>query len=261
MITAEELDQLCVPLADQLRIRRLVSPDELANALPSNHDDAYAWLSAYGQLRVWLARAKPRDDDQAAADTLVTGAMREAPLPVPGVDELMVYPKSFEGLLHIRVLDTQLDRLVSHLVNALRDEATFLEVDQGVQLATTVSYVIQLLAWAWTTPGPGLPFAAAEPQPVVPQHIQDLGPAELLAVTQAAHQFVAGIVACQTLIDATPTRDGGRRPSWAAFFEAVGAATHIDPRELAVSHSLAKVLSMAYIANDRLRVNVTVADT
>lgn len=253
MLSAADLDQACLPLLEQLRVRRVVSAAELADITPADHSDAYAWLSCYGQCRAWLASSKGEGNDEAEADALVMSALREVAMPVDGLDGIAVYPKSLEGMLQIKVLDAQLDRLVAGLIGMIGDDATLKEVDSGVQLATTVAYVMQLLAWAWTSEGHSLPFKATDAQPVVPEHIVALTPAQLLAITQAAHQFSASLAACQALIDPTPARDGGKRPSWAGFFEAVGAQTHIDPRELAVSHSLAKVLAMAYLASDRQR--------
>jgi hypothetical protein len=253
MLSAADLDGACTPLLAQLRARRVVSDAQLAEVVPTDHSDDYAWLSCYGQLRVWLAGGVPKDDDQAAADALVTSALRDVPIPVDGVEGLFVYPKSLEGMLQIMVLDAQLDRLVARLVAAIGEDASLLEVDTGVQLVNSVSYAMQLLAWAWTSEGYGLPFKASDPVPTVPEPITALGPEELLAITRAAHEFGARLAACQTLIDPTPVRNGGKRPSWAAFFEALGAQTHIDARELAVSHTLTKVLSLAYLASDRQR--------
>jgi hypothetical protein len=253
-LSPADLDAACTPLIDQVRARRLVSDGELTALVPTTHEDVWAWLHCYGQLRVWLANPKATGPDtEAVADALVTAAIREVAIPVPGLDGVSVYPKSLEGMLQLRVLDAQLGRLTAALVRAIGDDAAMIEIDGGVQLATATSYVMQLLAWAWTSPGHGLPFAAHEAMPVVPAHVQAWTPADLLAITQAAHEFTASLVAVQELVDPVPVSDGGRRRSWAAFFEAVGASTHIDPRELAVSHSLAKVLSMAYLANDRLR--------
>jgi hypothetical protein len=252
MLDVAAIEAVCVPLMEEARARRVVSPTALAEATPEITDDAYRWLNFYGQLRVWLTAPATVVDEQARADALVTAALREVAIPVPGVDGLSVYPKSLEGMLHLRMLDAQLDRLVARLVTLMSD-GTLREIDEGLQLTTATTYVMHLLAWAWTSEGYGLPFKPTDPEPVVPAHIAALGPAELLAITQAAHEFGASLAACQTLIDPLPVRDGGKRPSWAAFFEAVGAQTHIDPKELAVNHSIAKVLSMAYLASDRQR--------
>ncbi len=253
MLSAADLDGACAPLLTQLRARRVVSEDQLTAVVPTDHSDVYAWLSCYGQLRAWLVTAVARTDDQATADALVTASLREVAIPVPGLDGVAVYPKSLEGLLQIKVLDAQLDRLVARLVSVIGDDASLMEVDSGVQLVGAVSYVTQLLAWAWTSNTRGLPFAATDDDPTVPASVQAMGPRELLAIAEAAQGFTSSLAACQVLIDQTPSRDGGRRPSWAAFFEAVGAQTHIDPTELAVTHSLSKVLALAYLASDRQR--------
>jgi hypothetical protein len=251
-LSVADLEAACLPLTEQVRVRRVVPPSELEEATPTDHEDPWVWLHFYGRLRAWLAIPAPQVDEQARADALVTAALREVAIPVPGVDGLSVYPKSLEGMLQLRILDAQLDRLVARLM-ALINDGTLTELDAGLQLTTATTYVMHLLAWAWTFDGKGLPWKATDPQPLVPEHISALGPAELLAITQAAHEFGASLAACQTLVDPLPVRDGGKRPSWAAFFEAVGAQTHIDPKELAVTHSLAKVLSMAYLASDRQR--------
>lgn len=254
-LSAADLDAACVLLVEQVRVRRVVTPSELADATPTTHDDVWAWLHFYGKLRTWLERgASATETTEAEQDALVTAALREVPIPVEGVDGLHVYPKSFEGMLQLQVLDAQLDRLTARLVAMVGDEASLSMIDgSGVQLANAVSYVTKLLAWAWTSEGYGLPFKATDPEPQPPDHITALGPAALLAITQAAHQFTRSIAACQALIDPTPAREGGRRPSWAAFFEALGSQTHIDARELAVSHSLSKVISLAHLAADRQR--------
>ncbi|MCC7055691.1 MAG: hypothetical protein IT355_20640 [Gemmatimonadaceae bacterium] len=253
-LSAATLDAVCAPLAEQVRRRRIVPAEQLIDATPADYSDPYAWLTYYGQLRAWLAKPLPQNDAEASADELVTAAIREAPLPVSGLDGFAVYPKSFETMLQLKVLDAQLDRLVARLMRMIGDDATLIEIDSGIQLASAVTYVTQLIVWTWTSEGAGLPFRPTDSEPIVPERIVALTPAELLAISHAAHQFGASLAACQELIDPVPVRDGGKRASWAAFFEAVGAQTHLDPRELAVTHSITKVLSMAYLASDRLRV-------
>jgi hypothetical protein len=251
---AEDLDGACTPLLAQLRARRVVSEEQLAATVPTDHTDAYAWLSCYGQLRVWLVQVPAEATEHAQADALVTRALRDAPVLLPQIgDGIAVYPKSFETLLQLHVLNVQMDRLTARLAQLTSDGAPIDAVDTVVGVATATAYVQQLIAWAWCTPGSGLPFAATEAQPVVPAWVVALTPSELLAIAQAAHAFLETLGALQALIDPIPARDGGRRPSWSALFEAMGAEVHADPRELAVTYSLGKVLAMTRLASDRLR--------
>lgn len=256
MLSAEDLDAACVPLLEQLRVRRVVSAEQLADVTPTDYSDPYAWLSCYGQLRAWLSAAQPPRSDTAhdEADALVTRALREASISVPEAgDDISVYPKSFEGLLQLHVLSVQLDRLTARLSALLADGTPLDAVDTAVDIAVAISYVQQLIVWAWTAPGRGLPFAATESAPVVPAYVRAMGPADCLYVARAVTAFSEQLVALQILVDPTPSSAGDRRPSWAALFEALGAESHIDPRELAVTHSLGKVLSMTRLASDRLR--------
>lgn len=252
-LSSQDLDALCVPLLAHVKMLRLATDDEIRDATPQDFTDVYEWLRYYGRLCAWIAKPKAEDQTQADADGLVMDALREASIAVEGVPELRVYPKSLETLLQIKVLDRQVDRLTGGLLSLTGDGATLAGIDAAVPLAEALSYCVNLCAWTWTTEGPGLPFKATDPAPVVPEHIAALGPIELLAITHAAHRFGASLAACQQLIDPVPTRDNGKRPSWAAFFEAVGAATNTDPRELAVTTSFASVLARAYLAGDRLR--------
>ena len=250
-ISAQEIDLRCLSLIQAVKSRGVVPQAELDDAIPADQEDAEAWLSFYGQLRVWNAMPETRAIESDAADALVTAAIREAPIPVPEIDGCYVYPKSFETLLQIRVLDTQLDRLTARLISMLGEGASLEQIDGGVAVSACVAYVVHLLLWSWTSKGTGLPFDATNPEPTVPEHIKTLTSSQALAITFAAHQFSASIAACQQLVDPTPAREGGRRPSWAAFFESVGAELHMDAGELAVTSSLAKVLALAFLAGDR----------
>lgn len=254
---------MCTFLISQIRTRKAASEEELAEVIPTDTSDVRAWVQCYGRCHAWLAvaRLKQQTSPGRDADALVTAAIREVPVPVRGVDDLAVHPKSFETLLQIQVLDAQLGRLTARLVAMIGDDATLTEIDGGIELASAVSYVIGLMAWAWTSEGTGLPFKATESEPVLPERIKALAPQELLAITAAAHEFSASLAAVQELIDTLPSRDGGKRPSWAAFFEAVGAQAHADPRELAVTQSLARVIAQSYLASDRLRASASNEDT
>lgn len=259
-LDARELDTRCVPLIQAVRSRGGVPQAELDAIVPSDHSSVDAWLSLYAQLRVWVAMPDPRESRADDADALVTAAIREAPIPVPEIDGFFVYPKSFETLLQIKVLDTQLDRLTARLVTMLGENATLAVIDGAVEVTGVVAYVTCLMVWAWTSEGPGLPFKASDPLPVVPDRITALTPPDLMAVVMAAHRFTESLAACQQLVDPTPARDGGRRPSWAAFFEAMGSELKMDPRELAVTSSITKVLATAYLARDRQQARPDAAD-
>lgn len=254
VLSSPNLDAACLPLVEQVRLRRIVAEADLRAIVPQDHSDPWAWLSCYGQLRAWLAAPKPEARDQADADALVLHALREAPIPVPGLDGIAVFPKSFATMLQLRILDAQLDRMTARLITMIGEGAGLPQIDGAIELSSAVTYAQGLAVWSWIHPGPGLPFDPLDAEPKVPDHVVNLTPADLLAIASAVNQFSASLAACQTLIDPVPSRDGGSRPSWAGFFEAVGASTHVNPRELAVTHSLGAVLARAYLAADRQRV-------
>lgn len=253
-LTAEDLDAACVPLLDQVRVRRLASDAEVAALVPATHDDVWAWLTCYGQLRAWLARPVETADDHAAADALVTRAITEAPIVVAEVPGAVVYPKSFATLAQLHILALQLDRFTAAVQQRTAADATLDDLDDAVNVITACTYVQQLLLWAWITPGPGLPWAVEEAQPEVPVHVQNLSASDAMHIARAVTAFDGQLAALQVLLDPVPVSRGGRRPSWSALFEALGAEAHIDPRDLAVTHSLGKVLAMTRLASERLRV-------
>lgn len=259
-LTAADLDAACAPLADQVRTRRVVAPSVLEQATPTTHDDPWAWVSYYGQLRAWLAMPAVTEDAHAAADALVTRAITDSPVPVPEAGEgLVVYPKSFATLSQLHILSLQLDRFTARVADLTADGTPLEALDAAVDVITACSYVQQLVCWAWLTPGPGLPWDVGDAHPVVPEAIQTLTPTAAMRIAAAVGTFAEQLVALQHLIDPTPAREGGRRPSWSGLFEALGAEAHVDPRDLAVTYSLGKVLAMTRLAGERLRPAETAA--
>jgi hypothetical protein len=256
-LTAADLDVACSPLLAQLRARRVVSEAELTAIVPVDHEDAYAWLSCYGQLRAWVSGAGSgvTADSHDQADALVARSLRQAPVPLPeiGNGSWAVYDKSFQTLTHLLILDAQLNRLTARLVALTADGTTLDQIDDGLPVAEAVAYVTHLIVWTWITPGAGLPFDARDPAPVVPESVSTLSSLELLHIHRAIATFAQQTAALQVLIDPIAARDNGRRPSWSGLFESLGAEAHVDPGELAVTYGLNKVLAMTRLAGDRHR--------
>lgn len=253
MLDAAAIELLCVPLMEAVRARRLVPITTLADATPEPAADAVAWLQWYGQLRAWLAVAPVADSEHASADARVMRAIREAPVAIAGTSRA-VHAKSFTTYVQLHVLSLQLDRLTARLAHLSEDTVPLEAMDRVVDVATAVTYVQHLIAWIWLAPGPGMPFDAQDPAPVVPPEITALTPEDLLQIAQAIGVFAEDLAALQQLVSAAAPDGATRRPSWSGLFEAVGAEWHIDARELAVTHSLGKVLALTRLAADRLRV-------
>lgn len=50
-----DLAAVCLPLIEQVRLRRIVPEADLTAIVPPDHSDPWAWMQCYGQLRAWLA--------------------------------------------------------------------------------------------------------------------------------------------------------------------------------------------------------------
>ncbi len=252
MLTVADLDAACAPLAHQLRLRGDIPAAELDAAVPALEAPASAWLSYHGQLHRWLAAPAAAADGAAreTADATVLAALRRAPVPVAG-SALAVHPKSLATLLHLVAIDRVIDSLTVLAAEAARPEADAATRDRLYAIAPLLARAIGLAVWVWTTPGPGLPFDPADPEPTVPEALLALGPDDLLAVHEAVQAVLARGAAVQALIDPTPADQGGTRPTWSALFHALGATLAVSPHELQVVRTFDEVLALLQLEGDR----------
>lgn len=248
MLTLADLDAACAPLAQQLRLRGDIPAAELDAAVPGPDATGDDWLRFHGQLHRWLAAPSGAPvaaaSDHAAADARILEALSDTPVPVEGTS-LLVYPKSFVTLMHIAALDVTLDGLTRLYATCTTDEASAVERDQVERIGAAIAYTLGLVTWAWTTPGPGLPWDVSDGAPVLPAHIEALRPDETLTVHQAVATMHLRLAALQQLVDPVRAEDGGNRPSWSALFHGLGVELGVGADVLLAKKSLDAVLAMA----------------
>ena len=252
-MSKKELQQKCATLEEKVRARRLASDDELAEYRPARKSaPLWDWIWWYAQLVRFCGRLEQHESAGGEADALIVAALRAEPKTV-GLDggrSLQVYPKSFDALLNIHARD-QLLLWSTTRYAALRDNKNSADALQFLErMAAEIAYQYQLLAWAATTEGPGLPFAAeSDERPTVPAAIAALEPWDILRVQQAFVEVnVARLNALDKLIEPPKGDEKGGRPSWSVFLGSLAMKWQVDPKKLMRDHALVQLLAVVKLA-------------
>ncbi len=230
-------------------------------------DGLSGWIVAYGRCLWCLGRAVGHEAErnseagQAKVDAVLTAALRGAPetveLTLLDQDDrpqlVQVYPKSFEALAFCDALDGSLGNLTAALAFA-----ETLPPEESIPLRDRVLEAIALLqrqlCWAFTHPGPRLPFDSFGAPPEPPDWTRDLGPIDHLRILKGAkvvNRYRLAVLSQQLgRGDAT----GVPRPSWATLAATGAGELHVGTQTLLRDWSLESWIAQLQLAAEARRV-------
>lgn len=258
----EGLRQRCSDLRATLLQARLATEPELDAYAPGGRENREpgigGWIYCYASY-VGMARREETPEERTRredAEAAVLAALRDEPEPVELVQceqggaprTLHVYPKSFHALCHLTARDRELLKL-SVAAHVLSDSGLEENAQWGRELFAEISYQNQVMVWAVTAEGPGLPFPDTEPRPDPPAWTAALDPGDVIRVLRA-HQLVNGkrIGLIGDLL--SRGQDGGRRrgPGWATLAASAASELGVPSRTLLRDHALAGWLAQLSLA-------------
>jgi hypothetical protein len=225
-------------------------------------DTAEGWLGFLIQLHrrhAVLHARTPAGGGEAAVDPIDRVAL-EALAERPAVVTLLVppdaahaqvalAPKSWQALTHC----WDRDGAIAWLSDLLESATTAAEPPDYAWLAQAreeLIYQQALQVWAFSHPGPQLPWDPAGPPPAtVPAWILALDARDVLHLQIVAHQQHAEAFRALGALQGRPVEGTRRRPlPWATFFGAIAAEAGVPAATLIRDRSLVAVLAQARAA-------------
>jgi hypothetical protein len=253
-LTADELTAECATLERAVRSAGLATEDYLAKHRPGGEEnpatDVFGWLRFYAVLHRCHARGETQSDSaHARNDATILDALRNEPImvvPLSDDDDIFVYPKGLDALLHIHALDLQLAWMLAQK-EILETEASAESMNLIQYVMDAMAYTYQLLCWVVTTRGPELPYRVEDDDPQIPTYVKALTPWDVVRVVQAHQEHLARLSVLSSLLDTTPQKEGGKRPSWSMFVGSMSVELG-EPANVLMKHrSLAELLAVARI--------------
>lgn len=253
-LTADELRAECATLDRAVRSAGLATEEYLAKHRPGGEDnpseDVFGWLRFYAVLHRCHARGETSTSaTHARNDATVLDALRNEPImvvPIEDSDDIFVYPKSLDALLHVHALDIQLAWMLAQK-EMLEIEASAASLNLIQNVMDVMAYTYQLLCWVVTTEGPEMPYAVEDDNPEIPSYIKALSPWDVVRICQAHQEHLARLGVLSSLLDAKSQREGGKRPSWSMFIGSMSVELGESANTLMRHRSLAELLAVARI--------------
>jgi hypothetical protein len=255
-LTADELKAECTPLERAVLSAGLATEEYLSGHRPGGaenlSEDIFGWLRFYAVLHRAHARGEdtPASAIHARNDATVLDALRNEPILVRALDktqdDIYVYPKGLDALLHVHALDIQLAWMLTQKeLLEMEGSAKSLNLIQYVMDA--VAYTYQLLCWVVTTEGPEMPYKVEDDDPEVPPHIRAMSPWDVVRICQAHQEHLARLGVLSSLLDVKSHRENGKRPSWSMFIGTMSIEMGESANTLMRHRSLAELLAVARI--------------
>jgi hypothetical protein len=242
-----------------------VLPDAVAEAQPGEPGNpakgADGWLVYYRTLVAAHARLTHRGGtDSAPGDRAGLAILAERPITKQSMTvnsdgtprTFTVYPKSFEALRQMAMIEAELTKLLPWQRAAMEEPEV--EPSLAGRIVGAILDSHRLLAWIATHPGPGIPWEDGQSPPdVLPTSVMAWTSIELHEI-RVLHEEVNHhqLLAARRLLETeSPTGEG--TPSWSRFF--VGAAELLGTTErvLLRDRSLLSVLFHVQMRLDERR--------
>lgn len=254
-LTADELKAECTTLERAVRSANLATEEYLVGHRPGGAEnlaeDVFGWLRYYAVLHRAHAKgeAAPVSAAHARNDATILDSLRNEPImvvPLDKHDNVFVYPKSLDALLHVHALDLQLAWMLTQK-EILETEASAESMNLIQLLMDVMAYTYQLLCWVVTSEGPELPYRVEDDNPEIPPYVLAFSPWDVVRICQAHQEHLTRLSVLTTLLDAKSQREGGKRPSWSMFIGSMSVELGESSNTLMRHRSLAELLAVARI--------------